>query len=172
MKRLMTLGVVALGLVALGLVAVACGGGGGSQDTQADKAAPASADDHGHDHDDHDGHDHPPTTAQEHPSAAGEAAGTPAGRATAEGAQAAMLPTGSEVTLNGNMGCGHCNFQIGTTCSAAMKTADGHIVIFDNVPATTEMFQKRMEGAAVTVQGVVNYDPAGIAHMTLKETPM
>lgn len=164
MKRLMILGVVALGVAA-----IACGGGGGSQDTQAQKAAPAT-DDHGHDHDDHDGHDHPPATnTPEHPSDAGDAAGSPAG---ATGAQAEMLATGTEITLNGNMGCGHCNFQIGTSCSAAMKTADGHIVIFDNVPATTEMFQKRMEGAAVTVQGVVSYDAAGVAHMALKETPM
>ena len=152
MKRLLTLGVVATAFAL-----VACGGGeSGKADTannaeMAKKTEPAAQqvdshqmDNHSSDADSHAGHDH----------------------------DAPMLQTGTEISLTGNMGCGHCNFQIGNHCTAAMKTAEGQIVIFDDVAQDTEMFENRMDGAEVTVAGVVSYDADGVAHMKLKDTPM
>lgn len=169
MKRLLTL--AAICVAALGM-ACSSGDQGGTAD-QNDQAAgsemakapagggagSADHDDHtGHDHDDHAGHDHG-DDGHDHPGS------------TAAGS-AEKLPTGTEVTLAGTMGCGHCNFQVGSSCSAAMKTADGHIVIFDNVPSESEMFQKRMEGGPINVAGVISYDESGVAHMALKNPPM
>ncbi|MEZ4647750.1 MAG: hypothetical protein R3E97_03010 [Candidatus Eisenbacteria bacterium] len=147
MKRLLTLGVATIAFAL-----VACGGGeSGKTDTaqhddMAKKTESAAQ-----------------QMATEHP---GQAGGSP------EGGDAPKLTTGSEITLTGNMGCGHCNFQIGNHCTAAMQTADGQIVIFDGVAEDSEMFQNRMDGAKVEVAGVVSYDADGVAHMKLTNTPM
>ena len=147
MKRLLTLGAVAI--CALG---VACG----SQDSGETGAAK----------------DTPPATQMDGDQEGQEGMATSGEDEMAAEEPTEMLATGSEITLTGNMGCGHCNFHIGTHCAAAMKTADGHIVIFDDVPQESEMFQNRMQGAEVTVAGVVSYDESGVAHMKLKDTPM
>jgi len=149
MKRLLT-----IGAVALCVFGIACGNGDSGK-TEADKDTQAATETAAN------------QTGQESMVAEGHAEMTPS-----SGGEMEMLATGTEISLNGNMGCGHCNFQIGNSCAAAMKTADGHIVIFDNVPQESKMFENRMDGAEVTVAGVVTYDESGVAHMTLKDTPM
>lgn len=146
MKRLLTLGAA---LVCVFTVACGSGDSGTAKDTPAADTGKADTGDHG-----------------------SMAAKTTDSMAAGGETHAEMLPTGSEITLTGNMGCGHCNFQIGNSCAAAMKTADGNIVIFDGVSHESEMFQNRMDGAEVTVAGVVSYDETGVAHMALKDTPM
>lgn len=86
---------------------------------------------------------------------------TPANSATAQNV------SGTEVQLTGKMGCGHCNFHIGETCSAAMQTADGKIYVIDGVSEESEVFKNRMSGKEITVAGVVK-DVNGIAHIDAK----
>lgn len=115
------------GLLVAGLMLIGCAGGDGGADADADAAADgASA---AAMTDDHAGHDH----ADDAP---GEMAATP-------------------VTLTGKMGCGHCTFKKGTSCSSALQTADGTIYLLEGegVGQGSELFGKRLDGPTITVTG-------------------
>ena len=57
------------------------------------------------------------------------------------------------VMLVGTTGCGHCDFKMGNSCSAAVKTANGSIFIIDGVESSDPLFQNRQEGMKVKVEG-------------------
>lgn len=69
----------------------------------------------------------------------------------------ASLPEGQEVTVSGKLGCGHCNYHVGTTCSAALQTADGGIYVLD-VAEDSEWFQDRYDGLDLKVTGKVHHE--------------
>ena len=60
---------------------------------------------------------------------------------------------GEMITVAGTLGCAHCTHQIGTTCAAAIQTAEGVVYILDGVAADSELFEKRYDGTVVTVVG-------------------
>jgi hypothetical protein len=70
-------------------------------------------------------------------------------------AEAASAPAEGEITLVGNLGCGHCNYEKGTACAAAIQTEDGTVYLLD-VDSSSELFTKRFGGAEVKVVGVVS----------------
>ena len=72
-----------------------------------------------------------------------------------------QLEEGSEVTVAGKLGCGHCNYQVGEGCSAAIQTAEGTIFILD-VAEESEWFQKRFGGAKLEVTGKVRHRGADV----------
>jgi hypothetical protein len=69
----------------------------------------------------------------------------------------ASMPEGQEVTVTGKLGCGHCNYHVGTSCSAAVQTADGGIYVLD-VAEDSEWFQNRYDGLDLKVTGTVHHD--------------
>ncbi len=69
----------------------------------------------------------------------------------------ASMPEGQEVTISGKLGCGHCNYHVGTSCSAAVQTADGGIYVLD-VAEDSEWFQNRYDGLDLKVTGTVHHD--------------
>ena len=76
----------------------------------------------------------------------------------------APFEIGQEVTLEGQLGCGHCNFHTGDACSAALQVADGPVVILD-VPEDHELFTDRFSGRQIEVVGTIaSIDDAG-AHV-------
>jgi hypothetical protein len=82
---------------------------------------------------------------------------TPAGE-TADGshlAQAKMPVEGETISVEGTLGCGHCNYHVGEKCSAAIQTADGAIYILD-VAEDSEWFQDRFSGKKLAVEGKVH----------------
>ena len=62
---------------------------------------------------------------------------------------------GSEVTLAGKLGCGHCTYHVGTSCSAAIQTAEGTVYILD-VDEESETFQDRYSGRDLEVTGILS----------------
>ncbi len=58
-------------------------------------------------------------------------------------------------TLTGSLGCGHCTHQVGTSCSAALQTADGTIYVLDGMSAGDVPFDKRFDGITLKVVGKV-----------------
>lgn len=93
--------------------------------------------------------------------------------ATEQKPAAEVIPAGTEVTLTGAVGCGHCTYHIGTHCSAAMQTADGTIWILDGIEEGNEIFDNRFDGGEITMAGTVSYVD-GVAHLAPKmdeETP-
>lgn len=69
----------------------------------------------------------------------------------------ASLPEGQEVTVSGTLGCGHCTYHVGTSCSAALQTADGGIYVLD-VAEDSEWFQDRYDGLNLKVTGKVHHE--------------
>ena len=69
----------------------------------------------------------------------------------------ASMPEGQEVTVTGTLGCGHCNYHVGTSCSAAIQTADGVIYVLD-VPQDSEWFQNRYDGGDLKVTGKIHHE--------------
>lgn len=57
------------------------------------------------------------------------------------------------VMLVGTTGCGHCDYKVGNSCSAAVQTADGAIFILDGVAQDDELFTHRQDGMKVKVEG-------------------
>jgi len=94
-----------------------------------------------------------PTHATEAPSAHS---------AEAHGAAATATP----VALVGTSGCGHCTFQVGTSCAAALKTADGTLYIIDGVDPESEMYKTRMDGKSLKVMGAVS-EKDGLHHVAM-----
>ena len=86
---------------------------------------------------------------------------------TQEEAPAAEATTAS-TTISGELGCGHCNYEVGEGCSAAVKTADGTIYILDNAD---ELFEKRFDGGSVEVVGVVS-EKDGTQHVQVESYNM
>ena len=58
-------------------------------------------------------------------------------------------------TLTGSLGCGHCTHQVGTSCSAALQTADGTVYVLDGMDAGDVPFDKRFDGITLKVVGKV-----------------
>jgi hypothetical protein len=73
----------------------------------------------------------------------------------ADGEQIVNAAVTATNTLTGTSGCGHCDFKLGDSCSAAMKTADGKIYVLDGVDPESELFKERMKGHEITVKGEI-----------------
>ena len=75
------------------------------------------------------------------------------------GSAALVAPASYEgaetMTLTGDLGCGHCSHQMGTSCSAALQTADGTVYILDGMGAGDMPFDKRFDGLKLKVVGAV-----------------
>ncbi len=71
---------------------------------------------------------------------------------------AQILPAGREIELSGTMGCGHCNYQVGNSCSAALQTADGTVVIIDGISHDDDLYKNRFDQEEITFKGIVSYD--------------
>ena len=69
--------------------------------------------------------------------------------------EAASAPTEGEITLVGNLGCGHCTYHQGTSCAAAIQTDDGTVYLLD-VDSDSDLFTKRFDGGEVKIVGVVS----------------
>jgi hypothetical protein len=100
--------------------------------------------------------------------AAAETATTPAPATDMADAPA----PGTEVVLTGNLGCGHCTFHIGTSCAAAVQTADGGIYILRGVEQDSELFQQRKSGKEVRVVGTVSEGEDGTRFLDLESYQM
>ena len=57
------------------------------------------------------------------------------------------------MTVSGKVGCGHCDYKVGSSCSAAVKTESGDIVILTGVDSDDDLFRDRMSGKEITVTG-------------------
>ena len=62
---------------------------------------------------------------------------------------------GTEVTLTGSLGCGHCTFGKGEACAVAVQTADGGVYILRGVEESSELFEDRMSGKEIRVVGTL-----------------
>lgn len=69
----------------------------------------------------------------------------------------AQLTEGQEITVSGTLGCGHCTYHVGDSCSAALQTKDGAIYILD-VAQDSPWFQNRYSGLHLEVTGKVHHD--------------
>jgi len=121
-----------IGAMALGLV-VGCGQGG---DQAADTAAAVA--------DDHAAMDTPATDAAD---AAAEVAATPG-----------MVPADAEmasISVEGNLGCGHCTFHAKDSCSLAMKATDGTVYLLETGDQQEALMETRYDEAPVLVAGRV-----------------
>lgn len=117
--------------------------------------------------------------AQDAVETAGEVAGDLAERAgdAAEAAgdkvHAALSAHEGEVLVTGTLGCGHCTYNQGETCSAAMQTADGTVYILDGVTTDEEAFNQRFSGKEIVAVGtVVPAEGEGAAHLKVREYNM
>lgn len=77
----------------------------------------------------------------------------------------------ASVTFSGTLGCGHCDHQIGSGCSAAVKTADGTVYILDGVGAGQEAFDKRFDHGSIEVTGTVEVRD-GVNFVTVASSQM
>jgi hypothetical protein len=84
---------------------------------------------------------------------------------TEAAAEVVSVQTG-EVELAGKLGCGHCNHQIGDSCSAAVQTADGAIYILEGMGEGDAPFDQRFEGKQITVRGTA-VDRDGVGYVTV-----
>ncbi len=84
---------------------------------------------------------------------AADAAHDMADKAGDKMADAAAAMSGDKVTLDGTTGCGHCTFGIGSSCSAAMKTADGTVYLLEGVDGTA-VYEERQSEKPIHVVGV------------------
>jgi hypothetical protein len=97
---------------------------------------------------------------------AAEEAAEPASESVDDAAEVleAAFEIGQQVTLQGQLGCGHCNFHTGEACSAALQVADGPVVILD-VSEDHELYTGRFSGRQIEVVGTIaSIDDAG-AHV-------
>lgn len=70
----------------------------------------------------------------------------------------------ASITFEGTLGCGHCDHQIGTSCSAAVQTADGKVYILQEMAAGSEPFDQRFGHKPIRVTGSV-VETDGIAYV-------
>lgn len=61
----------------------------------------------------------------------------------------------ASVTLEGNIGCGHCNFHVKEECSLAFKDKDGEIYIIDAGDQQEALMDKRMSEPSALIAGRV-----------------
>ena len=59
-----------------------------------------------------------------------------------------------EVTVSGEVVCGHCTLHAVDACTAAIKTADGNYLLAKN-DESDKIFDKRDKGVKVKVTGTV-----------------
>jgi formylmethanofuran dehydrogenase subunit C len=58
-----------------------------------------------------------------------------------------------EVELQGKMGCGHCTYHHGDSCSVGFKAKDGKIYVLEN--ADDKLMKQRFKGNEIKVKGTV-----------------
>ncbi len=73
-----------------------------------------------------------------------------------------------EVLLVGTMGCGHCTFELGAGCAAAMKTADGVVYIMEGIAGGHELFDDRLSEKPITLVGKAS-EADGTNHVTVRD---
>lgn len=77
----------------------------------------------------------------------------------------------ASVTLEGTLGCGHCAHSIGTSCSAAVQTADGKVYILQEMAAGSEPFDQRFGQKTIRVTGSV-VETEGVAYVKVDSYEM
>jgi len=83
-------------------------------------------------------------------------------------AQTQTAAAGENVTLTGNVGCGHCNFGKTSECSSAIQTADGTVTVIDGVGTDSELWKLREENMKpAEVTGTIAQGPDGLQHMQM-----
>lgn len=80
---------------------------------------------------------------------------------------AETMTSGSEVSLAGTLGCGHCAFTTTTECAAAVKTAEGVVYILDGVAEGSELWNARETGGEITLVGTVSEAEDHLKHVAL-----
>ncbi len=96
-----------------------------------------------------------------------ESAGTAVSQAgkIVEHAQEVADAVPAVVTVTGTLGCGHCNFHIGESCSAAIQTADERVYILDGLAAGDDLYDHRFDGGRYQVTGRA-HDVDGVHHLS------
>ena len=59
----------------------------------------------------------------------------------------------ASVKLEGNLGCGHCNFHVKEECSLAFKDKDGEIYLIDAGDQQEELMDERMNEPSAMIAG-------------------
>ena len=59
-----------------------------------------------------------------------------------------------EVTISGELVCGHCNLHAVDHCAAAIRAAEGNYLLVKN-PESQKIFDQRLKGVKVQVTGTV-----------------
>lgn len=143
MKYLLTLSLIAL----VGIMA-ACSSGDQSSDSSADAGQ---------------------TSQQQFETQSNDAVAA-ARKAVAE-TEGRQLEEGSEITVVGTLGCGHCTYHVGENCSAAIQTMAGMVFILD-VAEESEWFQNRFDGAELEVTGKVRHKGSDVLLETTAVTEL
>lgn len=74
----------------------------------------------------------------------------------------------ASMTVEGQLGCGHCSHQIGTSCSAAVQTAEGKVYILEDMAAGSEPFDQRFGQKKIRVTGTVTVNE-GVSTMKVTD---
>ena len=95
-------------------------------------------------------------TAQNEPVATEDTNDQAAGETHANTGGKVKAPEGMElasVTLEGNIGCGHCSFQVKEECTLAFKAADGEIYIVEAGDRQEELMEVRTDEPSAVIAG-------------------
>ncbi len=85
--------------------------------------------------------------------------------------EARQLEEGAEITVAGTLGCGHCTYHVGESCSAAIQTTDGAVFILD-IAEESEWFQNRYDGTTLEVTGKVQHRGSDVLLKTMSITEL
>ena len=97
-------------------------------------------------------------TAKNEPAATEEAQDQAAAETHADTGGKLKAPADAEmasVTLEGNIGCGHCNFHVKEECTLAFKDADGEIYIVEAGDQQEALMDARTDEPAALIAGRV-----------------
>ncbi len=89
-----------------------------------------------------------------------------AAKSTIDAAREAVASLPVARTVEGTLGCGHCTFETSEECTAALRTAEGEVILFDGVSEDSPLFRKRLDGGEVKVTGN-STTRDGVTHMTV-----
>ena len=83
-----------------------------------------------------------------------QAESTPAETQTADTRTPASTEM-AQATVQGKLGCGHCTYDAINTCSLALKTADGEIMLIEAGDRQEELMAVRYDQPEVKIDGRV-----------------
>lgn len=99
--------------------------------------------------------------AGDHPETAAAENATPA----AQDVQTEDAAELASVVMDGKIGCGHCTFHIGDTCSLAMEAEDGTVYLLEAGDQQAELMDVRYDRPMAKVTGrVADVDGQKVIH--------